>query len=347
MDQGKKAWVSREARLFDVGAQIVGLSVVRGDHAPVAIVGLNDGRLYQWEALGSAEGGSFHRSGQRDLINISSGGNKTLATSTDGSICLFDSDTFKLTNNIFVSDKNWPSGTSVSFNGLFGAVVAGNSINLLDLSHPAQQIIMTDTGRGSFCSVEFSPAGKYVAAATQGKIVLWDTSSLHAQALNWKGSHVDIFWSPDERYVCSTTHDRELHVWNLTSEQDFRLGGFGRKIRHVAWSPVGSSLAAVSEENVVVWSLRTDGGFDNTPQELGAGADCGHCMSFAWVDEHRMVLLYEDGSILLSNCKNGSGEFLMVGSENETGFAQLLAIDGRSAISATKRSVRIIELPGE
>ena len=347
MDHGKKARVSREGRSFDMGAQIVGLSVVRGDQAPVAIVGLNDGRLYRWKALESVEDGSFYRSGQKDLINISGGGNKILATSTDGSICLFDSDTLTLTSNIFVSEKNWPSGTSVSSSGLFGAVVAGSSINLLDLSHPEQQIIMTDFGRGSFCSVEFSPTGKYVAATTQGKIMSWDTNSLHSRALNWKGSHVDIFWSPNEHHVCSTTHDRELHVWNLTSEQEFRLGGFGRKIRHVAWNPVGASLAAVSEENVVVWSLANDGGFRNTPQELGAGADCGHCLSFAWVDEHRLVLMYEDGSVLLSDSRTGSGEFLMVGSENGTGFAQLSAIDGRNVIAATKRSVRIIEIPGE
>ena len=347
VDHGKKAWVSREAGSFDTGAQIVGLSVVRGGRAPVAIVGLNDGRLYRWEALGSIEGGSFHRSGQRDLIDISSGGNKILATSTDGSICLFDSDTLTLTSNIFVSEKNWPSGTSVSSDGLMGAVVAGNVITLLDLSQPTQQIIMTDTIDRSFSSVEFSPAGRYVAAGSQGKIVLWETAAFQSKALDWKGSHIDIFWSPDEQFVCSTTHDRELHVWNLTSGQDFRLGGFGRKIRHVAWNHVGSMLAAVSEENVVIWSLGTDGGFQNTPQELGAGADCGHCVDFAWVDEHRVVLLYEDGSILLSDCRTGSGEFLMVGSENGAGFAKLLSIDGWNAISATKRSVRTIKFPGE
>ena len=275
------------------------------------------------------------------------GGTKILTTSTDGTVCLFDSDTVTLTGNIFVSEKNWPSGTSVSSDGLMGAVVAGSAITLLDLSDPTQQIIMTDTVNRSFSSVEFSPARKYVAAASQGKIVLWDTASFQSQVLNWKGSHIDIFWSPDEQFVCSTTHDRELHVWNLTSGQDFRLGGFRRKIRHVSWNHVGSSLAAVSEENVVIWSLNADGGFQNTPQELGAGSDCGHCAGFAWVDEHQMIISYEDGSILLGDCRTGSGVYLLVGSEKIAGFTHLSAIDGKNTISANKSTIKNIKLPAE
>ena len=347
VDHGKKAWCSYEVICFDIGANIVGLSVVSGERAPAAIVGLNDGRLYRWEALGDVDSGSFYQLGQKDIINISGGGPNILTTSTDGTICLFDSDTRTLTSNIFVSEKNWPSGTSVSSDGLMGAVVDGSAITLLDLSQPTQKIIATDTVNRSFSSVEFSPAGKYVAAGSQGKVVLWETTAFQSQALDWRGSHIDIFWSPDEQFVCSTTHDRELHVWNLTSGQDFRLGGFGRKIRHVGWNHVGYRLAAVSEENVVIWSLSTDGGFHDTPQELGAGSDCGHCVGFTWVDEHQMIISYEDGSILLGDCRTGSGVYLLVGREKVGGFAQLSAIDGRNAISVNKSTIKMIRVPAE
>ena len=57
------------------------------------------------EALGSVDSGSFHQSDQKDIINISGGGTKILTTSTDGTVCLFDSDTLILTADIFVSKR--------------------------------------------------------------------------------------------------------------------------------------------------------------------------------------------------------------------------------------------------
>lgn len=88
------------------------------------------------------------------------------------------------------------------------------------------------------------------------------------QLLEWKGSHTGVSWSPDDQYIVSTTQERELHIWNLNTGKDFRMGGYPRKIQQMDWMPGGEILACSGADVITAWAFA--GGPQNKPPiEIG------------------------------------------------------------------------------
>lgn len=88
-------------------------------------------------------------------------------------------------------------------------------------------------------------------------------------ALEWKGSHTGLSWSPDDRFIVSTTQERELHVWDLITMQDFRMGGYPRKIHQMDWLDGGEILACSGADVITAWSFAGGGPKNKPPLEIG------------------------------------------------------------------------------
>ncbi len=84
--------------------------------------------------------------------------------------------------------------------------------------------------------LSFSPEGRRLAAAhVDGLSIFSAENGAREHRLEWKGSHIGVSWSPDGRYVVSATQERELHVWDLVTLGDLRLGGYPHKIHGMNW----------------------------------------------------------------------------------------------------------------
>jgi len=91
---------------------------------------------------------------------------------------------------------------------------------------------------GGFC---FSPDGKRVAVAHYGGVSIRAVNDQHSGvlALKWAGSHLDVTWSPDSRFILSAMQENCIRGWRLKDKQDFHMSGYASKVKSWAWVLVG------------------------------------------------------------------------------------------------------------
>ena len=121
-----------------------------------------------------------------------------------------------------------------------------------------------------------------------------------AEIAEWKGSHIDVTWSPDGRFVVSTMQENALHGWRLQPDRGhMRMSGYPAKVRSVSWSSDGHWLATSGAEAAIVWPFDSkEGPTGKAPRECGVRPARVSRVAF-----HPKALVlaigYEDGCILL------------------------------------------------
>lgn len=120
---------------------------------------------------------------------------------------------------------------------------------------------------GTAAGVQFSPDGKYLAAAcgTPGKsgmIRVWELPSLKVTDLT--GAHTDavysLAWSPDSKMLAAASYDHLVSLWNLEAPagaERFRaLKDHTDAVYGVAFSPDGKFVASVGGDRTVkIWDV--------------------------------------------------------------------------------------------
>ncbi len=88
------------------------------------------------------------------------------------------------------------------------------------------------------------PKGQRLALAHYNGATLWYPNVAgEPQRLEWKGSHLGITVSADQRFVVTTMQEPQLHGWRLEDGQHMRMSGYPGKVRSFAWTQGGKFLA--------------------------------------------------------------------------------------------------------
>ena len=78
----------------------------------------------------------------------------------------------------------------------------------------------------------FSPKGLRLAVAHYGGVSLWFPNAQAApETFAWKGSHLDVMFSPDGRFLVTAMQEPTLHGWRLADAKDMRMSGYSAKVR--------------------------------------------------------------------------------------------------------------------
>lgn len=124
--------------------------------------------------------------------------------------------------------------------------------------------------QGTVTGLRFNSGGSQLAVARYGGVTLWDTESGELlRECQWRGAHMNLSWSPDDRYVVTATPDKELHCWDLELNKDFRMSGYPGKIRSLSWTADGKHLAAAGADSVTVWPFVNGDPSGKPPHEFG------------------------------------------------------------------------------
>ncbi|GJD51923.1 hypothetical protein OPKNFCMD_4682 [Methylobacterium crusticola] len=180
-----------------------------------------------------------------------------------------------------------------------GAVAfgAGRRVTARDAKGRERVFEAPSTARG----LAFAPKGYRLAVSHYNGATLWYPNlDATPEALTWKGSHIDVTFSPDGRFVISTMQENALHGWRLQPDRGhMRMTGYPAKVRSFAWSADGHWLATSGAEAVIVWPFDSkEGPTGKQPRECGVRPARASRVAF----HPRVPVLaagYEDGCVLL------------------------------------------------
>jgi WD40 repeat protein len=154
----------------------------------------------------------------------------------------------------------------------------------------------------------FAPKGLRLAIAHYHGVTLWFPNAAEAapERLEWKGSHLDVTFSPDGRYLVTAMQEPTLHGWRLNDGKHMRMSGYSMKVRSMSWTADGKGLATSGAPQLIVWPFHgKDGPMGKEPRML---APSEHMVSTVARHPNKDVAAvgYEDGLVLLLRLADGA-----------------------------------------
>jgi WD40 repeat protein len=172
------------------------------------------------------------------------------------------------------------------------------------------------TAKGEVKSIElpssvgglaFAPKGLRLAAAHYGGVSLWFPNAQAApEMLAWKGSHLDVAFSPDGRFLVTSMQEATLHGWRLMDGKDMRMSGYSAKVRSMAFTAGGKWLATSGSEQLILWPFGSkDGPMGKQPRMV-----LPHDKRVVAVACHPLQEIvaagFEDGMVMLARIEDGA-----------------------------------------
>lgn len=157
----------------------------------------------------------------------------------------------------------------------------------------------------------FAPKGLRLAIAHYNGVTLWfPNMAAQPEFLEWKGSHLDVLFSADNRFLVTAMHEAALHGWRLADNRHMRMTGYPGRVRSMEWTAGGKFLATSGADTVILWPFTSkDGPMGKEPLMLApmkARVNAVACHP----KEELFAAGYSDGTILMVRISDG-GELLV------------------------------------
>ena len=281
-------------RRLDAGAHVSAIAFL-GDTAAFA---LGDGCVLLWNN-GAEHRVEVHPGGS--VLCAACDGKRLVTGGDDGRVAVTGPDgsskTFAETGGVWIDSLALHPSGGVAWS-------AGKHVTARDGKGREKSLTAPTSARG----LAFAPKGYRLAIAHYNGVTLWFPNLETApEPLEWKGSHLDVTWSPDGRFVVSTMQENALHGWRLQPDRGhMKMSGYPSKTRSLSWSPDGKELATSGADAVIAWPFDSrEGPMGKQPRELGVRS--AHVTQVAF--HPRLPILaagYEDGCMLLIRTIDGS-----------------------------------------
>src|SRR5215472_16589319 len=154
----------------------------------------------------------------------------------------------------------------------------------------------------------FAPKGFRLAVAHYNGATLWFPNAPEAkpERLEWKGSHLDVTFSPDGRFLVTAMQEPMLHGWRLVDGKHMRMSGYATKVRSLTWGPGAKWLATSGATQLVIWPFAgKDGPMGKAPKVLSP-AEHPITAVAAHPKQEVCAVGYEDGMMLLTRIEDGA-----------------------------------------
>lgn len=147
--------------------------------------------------------------------------------------------------------------------------------------------------------IAFAPNSNRLAISHYGGVTLWDLVEDTTQSFEWKGAHLEVRWSPDERFILTAMQDGELHGWRAADGSDFAMRGYPGKPRSMSFSRKGDWLATSGAFECVIWPFRGKGPMGTTPEQLARRTHMVTAVAYHPLNAY-VATGYDDGVVLLA-----------------------------------------------
>ena len=278
---------------YDAGAHVTALAWL-GD---VAAFALGDGGVLLARD-GATERVAAHPDGA--VLVATSDGKRLVTGGDDGSLAMTGADG---STSVLAETKGWVDSLALHASGAL-AFGVGKRVVARDDKGREKTFEASSTVRG----LAFAPKGYRLAMAHYNGVTLWFPNlETKPELLDWKGSHIDVTWSPDGRFVVTSMQENALHGWRLQPDRgNMRMSGYPSKTRSLSWSHDGHWLATSGAEAAIIWPFDSkEGPMGKAPRECGVRPAKVTRVAF---HPRALVLAigYEDGCILLVRLTDAS-----------------------------------------
>jgi WD40 repeat protein len=274
------------------------------------LLALSDGRILRWrdgasDTVEAHGGGLLCATADRERLVSGGDDGRVVETRAEGEPVEIARD----------AKRRWIDAVAISASGSL-AWNAGRSVSARDDKGRLRSLDVVSTPQG----LVFAPKGYRLAIAQTNGVALWYPNTEAApEQLEWKGSHLDVVWSPDGRFVVSSMQENALHGWRLGDKPShMRMTGYPAKPRSLSWSHDGLWLASSGADAAIVWPFQGDGPTGKAPRECGVRHARVTRVAF---HPGALVLAagYDDGCVLLIRLTDAS-ELLVRAAQRGSGI---------------------------
>ena len=164
--------------------------------------------------------------------------------------------------------RAWPDRLASHPCGL-RAIADGPRVLVLDAE--GRTVAEPDGHPSTVSGLAFSGDGRRLAVSHYNGASLWtlDGRGEEPRRLFHRGSHLDLCWSGDERFVATATQENTVHAWDLVAGRDASLGPCIAKAKSIGWSADGAWLLASGADTVSGWRFSNGRLPSAAPRMLG------------------------------------------------------------------------------
>lgn len=153
----------------------------------------------------------------------------------------------------------------------------------------------------------FAPKGVRLAVAHYNGVTLWfPNMGAKPESLEWKGSHLGVIFSADNRFLVTSMHEAALHGWRLADSRHMRMTGYPARVRSMSWSAGGKFLATSGSDSVILWPFASkDGPMGKEPLML-APLQAKATVVACHPKDDIFAVGYSNGTILMVRIEDGA-----------------------------------------
>jgi len=119
------------------------------------------------------------------------------------------------------------------------------------------------------------------ATACYGGVRFWQIGNTEPKRhLKWKGSLLNLYFSPGGKVVACGCQDGAVHFWTLPNGVDLEMSGYPTKVRELAWDYQGRFLATGGSGQPTIWDFSGKGPEGSKPIMLSGHESLVSCLSF-------------------------------------------------------------------
>lgn len=153
----------------------------------------------------------------------------------------------------------------------------------------------------------FAPKGFRLAVAHYNGASLWfPNAAAKPDFLEWKGSHIDITFSPDGKFLITAMQEPMLHGWRLVDGKHMRMSGYSAKVRSLSWTAGGKGLATSGSTQLIIWPFQSKDGPMGKQPELLAPRQERVVVVACHPTQEIAAVGYDDGMVLLVRINDGA-----------------------------------------
>jgi WD40 repeat protein len=266
------------------------------------------------------------------ILDIASDGRSLITGGDDGRVRLFDLKAGART--VHETGGAWVDKVALGPNGAMAWGVGRKAFALQGKGGPKELTLPSAAG-----GLAFFPKGFRLAIAHYNGATLWYPNIEGKPAsLEWKGSHLGITVSPDQRFVVTTMQEPQLHGWRLDDGQHMRMSGYPGKVRSFSWTTGGKFLATAGAGEAILWPFSgKNGPMGANPTMIAPAAKAG--VKVTQVAAHPVAPIcavgFADGLILLARIEDGA-EILVREPDGDAVTALAWNADGKAIAFGTE-----------